>query len=108
MHTLRTDDARFLDLPGYAYAPRYVQDLRGFEDLRLHYLDEGKRDAAHTFLCLHGQPTWSYLYRKMIPVFLPPRASALLRPICSVSANRISLQTKRSTPSAGTGIRSSP
>jgi haloalkane dehalogenase len=69
MHTLRTHDARFLDLPGCAYAPRYVQDLPDFEGLRLHYLDEGKRDAAHTFLCLHGQPTWSYLYRKMIPVF---------------------------------------
>ena len=69
MHALRTPDERFLDLPAYPYAPRYVQDLAGFEDLRMHYLDEGKRDAAHTFLCLHGQPTWSYLYRKMIPVF---------------------------------------
>jgi haloalkane dehalogenase len=36
----------------------------------MHYLDEGRKDAAHTFLCLHGQPTWSYLYRKMIPVFV--------------------------------------
>jgi len=70
MQTLRTPDERFLDLPGYSYTPRYVQDLPGFEGLRLHYLDEGKRDSAHTFLCLHGQPTWSYLYRKMIPVFL--------------------------------------
>jgi pimeloyl-ACP methyl ester carboxylesterase len=69
MNALRTSDARFLDLPGYPYAPRYVQDLHGFEGMRMHYLDEGKRDAAHTFLCLHGQPTWSYLYRKMIPVF---------------------------------------
>ena len=36
----------------------------------MHYLYEGRKDAAHTFLCLHGQPTWSYLYRKMIPVFV--------------------------------------
>jgi pimeloyl-ACP methyl ester carboxylesterase len=69
MHALRTPEDRFLDLPDYAYAPRFAQDLRGFEGLRLHYLDEGTSDAAHTFLCLHGQPTWSYLYRKMIPVF---------------------------------------
>ncbi|MGP1678194.1 MAG: haloalkane dehalogenase [Burkholderiales bacterium] len=68
MHVLRTPDERFLDLPGYSYAPHYVEELPGFEGLRLHYLDEGKRDAAHTWLCLHGQPTWSYLYRKMIPV----------------------------------------
>ena len=70
MHALRTPEERFLDLPNYPYAPRYAQDLPGFQSLRLHYLDEGKRDAAHTFLCLHGQPTWSYLYRKMIPLFV--------------------------------------
>ncbi len=70
MHALRTPDERFRDLPGYDYAPNYVQDLPGFEGLRLHYLDEGARDAAHTWLCLHGQPTWSYLYRRMIPPFV--------------------------------------
>ncbi|MBE0622405.1 MAG: alpha/beta fold hydrolase [Burkholderiales bacterium] len=70
MNVLRTPDERFLDLPGYAYAPNYAQDLPGFAGLRLHYLDEGRRDAAHTWLCLHGQPTWSYLYRKMIPVLV--------------------------------------
>ena len=66
---LRTPDASFADLPGYAFAPHYVEDLRGYEGLRLHYLDEGPREAAHVFLCLHGQPTWSYLYRRMLPVF---------------------------------------
>jgi haloalkane dehalogenase len=66
---LRTDDSRFADLPGYTFAPNYIEDLSGYEGLRIHYLDEGPREAAHTFLCLHGQPTWSYLYRKMIPVF---------------------------------------
>ena len=70
MQVLRTPDERFLDLPNYAFAPHYAQDLPGFEGLRLHYLDQGRRDAAHTWLCLHGQPTWSYLYRKMIPPLL--------------------------------------
>lgn len=69
MEFLRTDDARFRDLPGYAFAPHYVGDLPGYEGLRVHYLDEGPAGAAETFLCLHGQPAWSYLYRKMIPVF---------------------------------------
>ncbi len=67
---LRTDDARFAGLPGFGFAPRYRDDLPGFAGLRLHYLDEGPADAAVTFLCLHGQPTWCYLYRKMIPLFV--------------------------------------
>lgn len=69
MQFLRTDDARFDGLPGYDFAPHYRDDLPGFAPLHVHYLDEGPRDAPVTFLCLHGQPTWSYLYRKMIPVF---------------------------------------
>lgn len=63
---LRTPDERFTGLPGWTHAPRYFQRPDG---LRLHYLDEGPRQAARTWLCLHGQPTWSYLYRRMIPVF---------------------------------------
>ncbi len=47
-----------------------MDDLPGYEGLRAHYLDVGPRNADHTFLCLHGEPTWSYLYRKMMPVFL--------------------------------------
>lgn len=66
---LRTPDAAFAALPGHDFAPHWVDDLPGREGLRLHFLDEGPRDAPRTFLCLHGQPTWSYLYRKMIPVF---------------------------------------
>ncbi|MBL8384055.1 MAG: tRNA adenosine(34) deaminase TadA [Burkholderiales bacterium] len=66
---LRTPDARFADLPGYPFAPNYLGDLKGYQGLRIHYLDEGPRAAARTFLCLHGEPTWSYLYRRMIPVF---------------------------------------
>jgi len=66
---LRTPDERFLDLPGFPYDPVCTDDLRGFEGLRMHYVDEGPRNAGDVFLCLHGEPTWSYLYRKMIPVF---------------------------------------
>ncbi|SLN29521.1 haloalkane dehalogenase [Oceanibacterium hippocampi] len=69
MRAKRTPDERFEGLPGYDFRPHYVDDLPGYEGLRLHYLDEGPADAAETFLCLHGQPTWSYLYRRMIPVF---------------------------------------
>ena len=64
MHALRTPDSRFENLPGYPFAPRYHTLASG---LRMHYLDEGPRDAP-TVLMLHGEPSWSYLYRKMIPV----------------------------------------
>jgi tRNA(adenine34) deaminase len=67
---LRTPDDRFADLPGYPWQPRYLSGLPALNGLRLHYLDEGPRDAPLTWLCLHGNPAWSYLYRKMIPVFL--------------------------------------
>ena len=70
MKTLRTPDSRFENLPGYPFAPSYseVPDGEG-RTLRIHHLDEGPADAP-LILCLHGQPTWSYLYRKMIPVFV--------------------------------------
>lgn len=67
---LRTPDAAFADLPGYPWAPRYVSDLPSLAGLRLHYLDEGPEDAQRTWLCLHGNPAWSYLYRHMLPVWL--------------------------------------
>ncbi len=66
---LRTPDDRFADLPGYPWAPNYLSDLPNLAGLRMHYLDEGPTDAPITWLCLHGNPAWSYLYRKMIPVF---------------------------------------
>jgi len=69
VEVLRTPEERFR-LPSFSYAPRYLDDLAGYEGLRLHYVDEGPRDARDVFLCLHGEPTWSYLYRKMIPVFV--------------------------------------
>jgi haloalkane dehalogenase len=69
IETLRTPDEAFRDLPGYPFQPRYLENLRGYEGLRMHFVDEGPQTADVTFLCLHGQPTWSYLYRHMIPVF---------------------------------------
>ena len=69
VNALRTPDARFDDLPDWPYAPRYIEDLPGYEGLRMHYVDEGPADADVTFLCIHGEPTWAYLFRKMIPVF---------------------------------------
>lgn len=66
---LRTPDVRFKTLPGFDFQPHYIEDLPGFEGIRGHYLDEGSADIDEVFLCLHGEPTWSYLYRKMIPVF---------------------------------------
>ncbi len=60
MEILRTPDDRFASLPGFPYAPSYV-DVDG---LRIAYIDEG---TGPTVLCLHGEPSWSYLYRKMIP-----------------------------------------
>jgi haloalkane dehalogenase len=70
MKTLRTPDERFADLPGYPFAPHYhdVDDTEG-GTLRVHYLDEGPADAAPIVL-LHGEPSWSYLYRKMIPILV--------------------------------------
>ena len=65
MNVLRTPDERFADLPDFPYAPHYA-DIDG---MRMHYVDEGPRDAKVTALCLHGEPSWAYLYRKMIPVF---------------------------------------
>ena len=67
---LRTPEDRFAGLPGYSWQPRYLCDLPALAGLRMHYLDEGGAAAPVTWLCLHGNPAWSYLYRKMIPVFL--------------------------------------
>jgi haloalkane dehalogenase len=68
MQTLRTPDSRFEGLPGYPFAPHYadIPDLDG-GTLRMHYLDEGPADGP-VVLLLHGEPSWSFLYRHMIPV----------------------------------------
>ena len=66
----RTPEDRFANLPDFDYEPHYVDDLSGYDGLRMHYLDEGAAGRGRTYLCLHGEPTWSYLYRKMLPVFV--------------------------------------
>ena len=60
--TLRTPDERFANLQGWSFKPHYAD----IADYRMHYVDEGPGNAAPV-LMLHGEPTWSYLYRKMIP-----------------------------------------
>lgn len=68
MQALRTPDERFANLPDYPFQPNYIEvdDTEG-GTLRLHYVDEGAKGAP-VVLMLHGEPTWSYLYRKMIPI----------------------------------------
>lgn len=60
MPILRTPDERFRHLPGYSFPPHYLT----IDGARMHYVDEGR---GETILCLHGEPSWSFLYRKMIP-----------------------------------------
>lgn len=70
MRLLRTPDDRFEDLPDFPYAPRYttVRDEDGTE-IRIHHVDEGP-PGAEPILLMHGNPTWSFLYRRMIPGLL--------------------------------------
>lgn len=68
MKFVRTEDSRFEKLPGFPFKPNY-QEVSNFDGgkLRMHYLDEGE---GQVILCLHGQPAWCYLYRKMIPILV--------------------------------------
>lgn len=75
MEVLRTPDEYFDALTGYPYSPKYVT-LAEHDELRMHYVDEGPKDGR-AVLMLHGEPTWSYLYRHMIPIF----AEAAYRPV---------------------------
>src|SRR6185436_3167402 len=73
IEALRTPKERFANLPGYTFRPNHVDDLEGYRGLQIHYVDErpAKTTAnTQTYLCLHGEPSWAYLYRKMIPVFV--------------------------------------
>jgi haloalkane dehalogenase len=71
MQVQRTPDERFVDLPGYSFSPHYTEVASGNGDatLRVHHLDEGPTTAAPVLL-MHGEPSWSYLYRTMIPVLV--------------------------------------
>jgi haloalkane dehalogenase len=71
MDIFRTPDERFANLPGYDFEPHYAD----FDGLRMHYLDEG---SGEPIVCFHGEPTWAYLYRKM----LPPLVAGGHRVIC--------------------------
>ena len=62
---VRTADENFTDLPGFVFTPNYHL----WQDLRMHYLDEGPKDGP-VMLLMHGMPTWSYLYRDVIPVLV--------------------------------------
>ena len=63
MKVLRTPDERFENLPDFPFEPHYVD----VDEVRIHYLDEGPKDASEVILMMHGQPSWCYLYRHMIP-----------------------------------------
>jgi haloalkane dehalogenase len=70
VETARTPDERFVDLPGYDFAPHYADvETDGLAPVRMHHLDEGPSDGP-VVLLLHGQPTWSYLYRSVVPVLV--------------------------------------
>jgi haloalkane dehalogenase len=68
MAVLRTPEERFANLPDYPFAPHYVELAAAIGragEARMHYVDEGR---GETVLCLHGEPSWSFLYRRMIPI----------------------------------------
>ncbi len=67
---LRTPEARFQNLSAYPWQPRYLSDLPSLQGLRLHYLDQGAADTPPTYLCLHSDTAWSYVFRNIIPELL--------------------------------------
>ena len=77
IEALRTPEERFVRLPNYTFRPHYLDDLKGYEGLRVHTVDERPAKPAtnmQTYLCLHGEPTWAYLlaagHRVVAPDFL--------------------------------------
>ncbi|MFM7962363.1 MAG: haloalkane dehalogenase [Actinomycetota bacterium] len=70
MQILRTPDERFVNLRDWDYEPHYTDVRHGNDVLRIAHVDAGPRDAKNVVLCMHGEPSWSYLYRKMIPVLV--------------------------------------
>lgn len=74
---IRTSEECFANLPDFDYPVHYADDLVGYEGLQAAWIDTGPEDADRLFLCLHGEPSWSFLYRKMIPVFLESGARVI-------------------------------
>ncbi len=77
IEALRTPEDRFANLPDFDFPYGYIDDLPGYAGLRIAYVDAGPKDAERTFLCLHGEPSWSFLYRRMIPIFLESGARVI-------------------------------
>lgn len=77
VEALRTPEAAFDPVPDFAYPVDYADDLPGYEGLRAAWIDAGPQNADRVFLCLHGEPSWSFLYRRMIPVFLASGARVI-------------------------------
>lgn len=77
IEALRTPDAAFDAVPDFSYPVDYAEDLPGYEGLRAAWIDAGPQNADRVFLCLHGEPSWSFLYRRMIPVYLSSGARVI-------------------------------
>src|SRR5437762_14114870 len=75
MRALRTPAERFIDLPGFGYRPHFV-DVG--DDLRMAYVEDGPADGERVFL-LHGEPTWSFLYRRVVPILAAPGLRPVVR-----------------------------
>lgn len=69
MQIVRTPDDRFTNLPDWPYGATYTDVRQDDVSLRIAHVDAGPRDATNIVLCMHGEPSWSYLYRRMIPLF---------------------------------------
>ncbi len=100
MKIISHDPGRFADLPDYPFAENWVDiDLGDGFSGRMHYVDEGPKDAPPVLL-FHGEPSWSYLYRKMIPI-LVKQGFAALPPTSSVSVKATSPTTSAFTLTIG-------
>ncbi|WP_040370433.1 haloalkane dehalogenase [Blastomonas sp. AAP53] len=77
IQALRTPDTAFDAVPDFDYPVEYAEDLPGYEGLRAAWIDAGPQNADRVFLCLHGEPSWPFLYRRMIPVFLASGARVI-------------------------------
>ena len=107
MAVLRTPEERFDSLPGYRFEPHYLTVEHPRQGaVRLHYLDEGPKDAPVALL-LHGEPTWSFLYRKVIPIVTAAGFRTVAR-TTRASAGPTSCPTARTRPMAGSLPRCAP